>query len=744
VQAHRLYDVSWLRRAFLPNGLPIQLTFFVTSQCNAKCSHCFYGEQLNQPLDRELTLPEIERIASGLPRLLWLAFGGGEPFLRRDLADVAGVFFQHNQPRILSIVTNGLNPDRVDAVTRAIVSRRGNSFVNVAVSLDALEETHDRERGVPGNFRQAIETLRRLRAIRDSHDGFGFSTLTTVHRRNAGELAELEAFIDAHVHPDNRGINLVRGKPFDPTTLDVALRPYREAVERKRRVVADKRLPLQAFPLSTLNGAKERVLYTEVARVARTGAFRSPCRAGQVGAVLYENGNVAACEVLDHTIGNLRDYDLDFGRLWFSPRADALRREIAERRCRCTWECALNTNVLFGPRYWPQLLREWITGGRRRPRAAVSPAPVPTSVTVLIPCRDEAAVIRRKVKNSLGLSYPYADRCEVLVVDDGSRDATVAIVQEEIARREGLNHGPVLRLLSNRYEAGKAGALRTGFEGACGEILMLTDADTIIEREALGRALLHFEDPRTGVVCGEQVYCSHLPADVGHTPGDASNRRGGALMDPPGRRESLYDRVMRAVRKLESRLDSTFAVHGQMALFRHSLGLNPRAGIAADDVDLSLQARRKGYRIRYAEGARFWEERPQSFAAELRQKRRRGMSLAQALWANRDMLARPRYGAFGLVQLPFQWAFLLVQPVGLALLLTVGLAGAIAAAPVPGGIAAAGVGLLAAGSKDVRSYLVMNVTMLSAIVSLMAGQRLTDRWPRDRDAGCPASNTGPS
>src|SRR5688500_19366188 len=82
-----LGDARWIRRAVHPGGLPVQLTFFVTSRCNAKCSHCFYGEQLNQPAERELTLPEIARVARGLPRMLWVAFGGGEPFLRRDLAE---------------------------------------------------------------------------------------------------------------------------------------------------------------------------------------------------------------------------------------------------------------------------------------------------------------------------------------------------------------------------------------------------------------------------------------------------------------------------------------------------------------------------------------------------------------------------------------------------------------------------------------------------------------------------------
>src|SRR6185295_9285096 len=65
-----LGDARWIRRAVHPAGLPVQLTFFVTSRCNAKCAHCFYGEQLNQPAERELKLEAIERVARGLPRML--------------------------------------------------------------------------------------------------------------------------------------------------------------------------------------------------------------------------------------------------------------------------------------------------------------------------------------------------------------------------------------------------------------------------------------------------------------------------------------------------------------------------------------------------------------------------------------------------------------------------------------------------------------------------------------------------
>jgi MoaA/NifB/PqqE/SkfB family radical SAM enzyme/glycosyltransferase involved in cell wall biosynthesis len=764
-----LDSARWVRRALVPRGLPIQLTVFVTSRCNARCSHCFYADQLNQPAERELGIADYERLAARLPPQLWVAFGGGEPFLRRDLAGIAEAFTRRNRPRHLTLVTNGLDPDRIEAGTREILARRGETEVNVAVSLDGTRELHDRERGVPGNFDRAVETLRRLRRIRDEVAvGFGFTTLTTVHARNAEDLPALERFVEEEVRPDNRGLNLVRGRPLDPSVLDVDLAAYRAAVARKAASLAAGRLPLQGFRFARLHAAKDRVLHREVERVARTGAYRSPCLAGTVGAVVYENGDVAACEILDRRIGNLRDFGGDFRRLWFSPGAEALRREIEERRCRCTWECAVSTNVLFGPRHWPALAREWARGPRAgaadrpagpsrasTPETASTASSAPSSdrsLTVLVPCRDEAATIERKIRNSLALHFPDPSRSEVIVVDDDSRDGTAAIVERWIRGAgggagggEGANSGrardaarPTLRFVRNRHASGKAGAIRTGLEEALGEIVLLTDADVAIERDASRRALALFDDPATGVACGEQAFAERLSPD-GATPGDGFAPRGGAIQDPPRSLEGIYDRAMRGLRRLESRIDSVFAVHGQMMLFRRSLALEPRAGIAADDVDLALQARRRGFRIRYAAGARFWEARPSTFASEARQKRRRGRAFAQVLWANRDMLFRPQYGVFGLVTLPFQWLFLLGQPVALAASAVTVASGAAALAlgtetgpAIAATAAIAGGALLASASRSIRSWVALNGLMLAALVDCVRGARTTDRWPRDR------------
>jgi len=75
---------------------PIQLTFFVTRKCNASCPFCFYLKSSDKPQDTtaELSLQEIENISQSMGDLLWLAFSGGEIYLRKDLVEISKVFYE--------------------------------------------------------------------------------------------------------------------------------------------------------------------------------------------------------------------------------------------------------------------------------------------------------------------------------------------------------------------------------------------------------------------------------------------------------------------------------------------------------------------------------------------------------------------------------------------------------------------------------------------------------------------------
>ncbi|HVS19047.1 MAG TPA: glycosyltransferase, partial [Planctomycetota bacterium] len=209
---------------------------------------------------------------------------------------------------------------------------------------------------------------------------------------------------------------------------------------------------------------------------------------------------------------------------------------------------------------------------------------------VIVPCRDEAAVIARKLANLALARWPEAARQHrLVVVDDGSLDDGPAIAREACAR---LFDPRSVRaeVVANTVRPGKAGAILTGLrelaQGGAPDLVVLTDADVVAEPEALRDLALAFErDPGLGLACAAQRFVEDLAADGTCRAADLGEPRAAG---------GLYDAWTARVRALESRVGALFSVHGQLCAWRTSLGLAPGEGIAADDLDLMLQARCAG------------------------------------------------------------------------------------------------------------------------------------------------------
>ena len=247
----------------------------------------------------------------------------------------------------------------------------------------------------------------------------------------------------------------------------------------------------------------------------------------------------------------------------------------------------------------------WRARYRPRPVRAVAGAPLP-SLTVVVPAFDEEAVIGDKVANTLAASYP-ADRFEMLVVSDGSTDGTEAIVAERSAA------DPRVRLLA-LPRGGKAAALDAAAAAARGEILVLTDANALVEPDAFERLAAPFADPEVGGVCG------HKRVRVG----------GGA--DTTGRGENLYWRYDQWIKRQESRAGSVFAADGTLYALRRSLYVPIADPAQADDIAVSARVVLQGHRLLFEPRAVAWEDAPEEGRAELLRKVRVTNHSVRALW----------------------------------------------------------------------------------------------------------------
>src|SRR5208337_3637944 len=152
---------------------PIHLTFFLTRRCNAQCPFCFYlkSKAGGEP-GTELTLSEIEKISHSMGSLLWLAFSGGEIYLRDDLVEISSVFYRNNRPAIMLYPTNGLLPDVIWSKTEQILKFCKKSVIAVKLSVDGLDGAHDALRSTPGSFEKTMQTYRALGEFADAYPNF--------------------------------------------------------------------------------------------------------------------------------------------------------------------------------------------------------------------------------------------------------------------------------------------------------------------------------------------------------------------------------------------------------------------------------------------------------------------------------------------------------------------------------------------------------------------------------------------
>ena len=139
---------------------PSWCTYLVTYRCNARCGMC---DSWRMKPGRELTVDQAARIFEKLGRLHVVRLSGGEPFLREDLAEIGRAITVASRPFVLHVTTNGSMPDR----TLAFAEKLGRSArLAFMVSVDGHREQHDANRGEQVTYELALETVRRLVALR--------------------------------------------------------------------------------------------------------------------------------------------------------------------------------------------------------------------------------------------------------------------------------------------------------------------------------------------------------------------------------------------------------------------------------------------------------------------------------------------------------------------------------------------------------------------------------------------------
>jgi len=342
-----------------------------------RCTHCFFTDELEDGARKKLQMKtrEIERISETLGSNLGvLILAGGEPFTRTDLPEIARAFYANNKLGSLYITSNGQIQKRVIPDVIRILQECPQLNVTMALGIDGLKEQHDKIRQHPGSWDIVIDTARQLQAMKKEYPRLDVQTCTCFMNSNQDVMFEWYDFLKQELKPDKVNFNYIRPPAPDPKELEIDCASYARLA---RRIEEDSRSGAiknhYAGDTGFFRAAIDIYMHGLIAKTEETQKAQLRCYAGTAGGVIYDEGTVSSCEILE-PVGNLRDYDWNFRKLWFSPAMQSRRRKVADG-CFCTHESnCYYPSLPFNPKHLIQIkkLEREMANGWSRPSMVAS------------------------------------------------------------------------------------------------------------------------------------------------------------------------------------------------------------------------------------------------------------------------------------------------------------------------------------------------------------------------------------
>jgi cellulose synthase/poly-beta-1,6-N-acetylglucosamine synthase-like glycosyltransferase len=304
-------------------------------------------------------------------------------------------------------------------------------------------------------------------------------------------------------------------------------------------------------------------------------------------------------------------------------------------------------------------------------------------VSLIVPAYNEATTIASSIRALLQLHYQHF---EVIVVNDGSKDDTLAVIEREFqlqpfpeAYRIQIATQPVrgiyrsvthpnLRVIDKENGGGKADAINAGINAARYPIFYAGDADSVLDPRSLEHVVRPFlENPHT-VACGGTVRIVN-----GCTVRGGFLEQVGLPRNPLALMQVIeYLRAFLAGRLGWSAINGMLIVSGAFGVFHRETVVEAggfRADVIGEDMELivrlhrRLSARRARYRVTFVPDPVCWTDAPEDFGTLARQRKRWHRGLAESLWHNRGLCFARHSGAAGWLAFPFFVLFELLSPV---------------------------------------------------------------------------------
>lgn len=346
-------------------GKPINFTFSITNKCQSRCRSCNIWDlyrQYPEKLEGELSLAEIERMFRSVGEIYFFNVSGGCPFLRRDFPEIVELACKYLKPSVIHIPTNALAVEKALSDTEKILeimkANLPHTVLQIKPSFDGVGEMHDAVRGVPGNFAKLLRLVQGLKELQKKYGKLRLGLGTVVSRFNVKDIKEIIGYADrlevgSYISEiaENRDEMFNLDDPIAPAPAD-----YRAAMGEFKKYVASK-LEFKKG-LTRLTDAFRLVYYDLAVEIVEQKRQVIPCYGGITNVHVDPYGNVWPCCILGNTqsMGNMKDDEFRFWKIWNSSRAETARSFIKAGKCQCPLANQSYANILCSPRKMVRVL----------------------------------------------------------------------------------------------------------------------------------------------------------------------------------------------------------------------------------------------------------------------------------------------------------------------------------------------------------------------------------------------------
>ncbi len=327
---------------------PFFLIFYVTARCNARCNFCYYWDNIVEWRSRKhLEVDEIEKITRKIQSLQQLTISGGEPFLREELAEICSMFIKNSNAQFVTIPTNGVLTKKIKSTLEKVLPAHPDVNFRIGLSTPEIGEKLDDLYGVKNAFEQHQESYRMMTSLRKKFPNLSMDAGIVYSSYNADHILDIVNYVLENMEGCNPIISAVRGKPRLAESKDISIDDLERTYSYVKKNVP--KINNRAFA-NTMNLMRDMVHEITV-KTMQGNQMVIPCKAGEKLLVVYDNGDIYPCELLEKPMGNIRDFDYDLNRVAKTQASQEIVKEIVDTKCHCTWECANNNNIVFSNKY---------------------------------------------------------------------------------------------------------------------------------------------------------------------------------------------------------------------------------------------------------------------------------------------------------------------------------------------------------------------------------------------------------